>query len=173
MEQTVKQDEKSLTPYGNYVSPLEGFTLTTEKPKHYKHKDLTLLIILVTSESNNLFDGIVVKCLENSTVWKVGEIVVNYEKRNFEPCDYTPSLNDLIEKDRQANQNKPFCGFEFTPEPVEVSPETEQPKSNAYRKFVSQYVYELEQENAELKAQLAAKNEKPNKAIEILKTNQL
>ena len=80
----------------------------------------------------------------------------NYQLPPIPAVEVEKPISEAIEKAKQENQSKPFCGFEF-------SPEVEQPKS-LLTPFI-RYVQNLEQENTELSAKLAELLSNPKELV--------
>jgi hypothetical protein len=158
-----------------------------EKPKYLKHKTGGF-IFEVTSQEGDIFEGVIVECNQYSMVHAKGEKRTDLNVKYFEPCDYTPPIK------KQENMTISTIDQQLGEQPVkpsitvphfeshdntlpdqsqilgfEVSPEVEQPnKTNELFTLIEQVrkkLIDLEQENTELKAQLAELLSNPKKLV--------
>lgn len=132
------------------IYPVVRENRTTETPRYFKSKESQRIVKATSEIKENRFKGIVVIPFGSD---EVGEEAVWIADR-FVECDYTPK-EPVIE----------FVG--------EVSPATEQSKPQSPLTPYGRYVQELEQENAQLKAENLRAREYTNELTELLGKSQI
>lgn len=173
------------------IYPVAKQSLTTETKRYMKAIN-SGFIVEVDKENGLLFSGAIVDPC--GTEWEVGAKCNTFRRNLFEPCDYAPRSEAIHSEVKEhmiadaadrlhfepvlhfetndnalPNQSK-VLGFEFSPEPVEVSPGTEQPNlheadmakarlvigqelDKIWLKGYDFGIKKLEQENAQLREQ--------------------